>query len=93
MFFEQEHEELARPQDACREFARNVGHERPERAWILTDFDTWERNPYYHGPPQPHPEDDAHWLHGAPPRDIDPELAAERAALVAGIPADDDVPF
>ena len=26
--------------------------------WILTDYDVWERNPYYHGPEQQHPEDD-----------------------------------
>jgi hypothetical protein len=44
--------------EACREYARNYGATRPERAWILTDFDTWEPNPSYSGPPVPHPEDD-----------------------------------
>lgn len=42
---------LATPADACREYARNVGSERPDCRWILTDYDTWESNPYYSGPP------------------------------------------
>lgn len=42
-----------------REFARNAGHEHPEQAWILTPWDTWEKNPAYSGPPVRHPEDDA----------------------------------
>lgn len=30
-----------------------------DQAWILSDFDTWERNPHYNGPPNPrHPEED-----------------------------------
>jgi hypothetical protein len=40
----------ATPSEACREYARNVGAERTDCAWILTDFDTWERNPYFAGP-------------------------------------------
>jgi len=29
------------------------------RPWLLTDFDTWVRNPNYNGPPNPpHPEDE-----------------------------------
>ena len=47
---------LATETDACREYARNVGREDQERAWILTHYDTWERNPFYSGPPVPHPE-------------------------------------
>lgn len=54
-----ESDRLATPSEACREFARNVGGEQPERAWILTDYDTWERNPFYYGPSVPHPEYDA----------------------------------
>lgn len=45
-------------QDAAREYARNVGMDNPDRAWILTDWDTWERNPFYQGPPVPHPEEE-----------------------------------
>lgn len=29
-----------------------------EHAWLLSDRDVWYRNPYYSGPPQPHPEFD-----------------------------------
>jgi hypothetical protein len=50
-------DQLARPQDACREFARNVGVDHTEDPWILTNWDTWEKNPFYQGPPAPHPED------------------------------------
>lgn len=49
---------LATYDDARAEFARNAGHDNPDREWILTPFDTWERNPYYCGPKGRHPEDD-----------------------------------
>lgn len=45
-------------QEALAEMIQIFGGERPDRQWILSDFDTWERNPYYHGPEQQHPEDD-----------------------------------
>lgn len=52
---------LATYDDAMREFAANVGRDHPDRAWILTDYDVWIRNPFYNGPPNPrHPEDDCH---------------------------------
>jgi len=51
------YDQLATPADACREYAANVGADHPDRAWILTDYDTWERNPFYNGPAVPHPED------------------------------------
>lgn len=43
---------------AVREYAREHGAMEPDRAWILSPFDTWERNPFYRGPPVRHPEDD-----------------------------------
>ena len=46
-----------RMQGACREYAHNYGAEHPDREWLLTDFDTWERNPCFTGTPGPHPED------------------------------------
>lgn len=55
--------------DACREYARNVGREQTDRAWICTDFDTWERNPFYVGPPVKHPEDDSDQWEDANPAD------------------------
>jgi len=47
---------LATEADAILEFARNLGEVRPELAWILTPYDTWEPNPAYVGPTVPHPE-------------------------------------
>ena len=54
----QDDEPLATPDDAIREFAANVGRDRAEQAWLLTDYDTWVRNPFYCGPAVRHPEDD-----------------------------------
>lgn len=48
----------ATPAEAAREYAVNVGREHPDRAWILTPFDSWKPNPFYSGPPVRHPEDD-----------------------------------
>jgi len=44
-------------QEAVREWARNFGHDHPDRAWLLSDLDTWERNPFYCGPAEPHPDE------------------------------------
>jgi hypothetical protein len=32
------------------------GEENPHLAWVCTDRDVWHRNPFYKGPPVPHPE-------------------------------------
>lgn len=53
--------------EAAKEYARNVGCEYPDRAWILTNYDTWERNPFYSGPAVPHPESEDVDLNGTPP--------------------------
>jgi hypothetical protein len=47
---------LATKTEACREYAYAVGSEHPTRQWILTDYDTWEPNPFYVGPDGGHPE-------------------------------------
>jgi len=44
-------------QEAVREWSWNVGSDRPTEQWLLSDYDTWERNPHYVGPDQGHPED------------------------------------
>lgn len=44
-------------QEAVAEYAREHGRLNLESAWILSPFDTWERNPFYRGPAQRHPED------------------------------------
>jgi hypothetical protein len=43
--------------EGVREWVRNVGQDRPDQQWILSDYDSWEKNPFYRGPNQPHPED------------------------------------
>jgi hypothetical protein len=40
-------------QEAMREYARNVGMEQPDREWINTPLDSWEKNPFYTGEPGP----------------------------------------
>ncbi len=45
---------------ACREYAQNYGAEYPRSQWLLTPWDTWERNPHYVGLDQPHPEGCGH---------------------------------
>ena len=50
-------DEPATQGDAYREMVGNIGSDHPEQCWILTPFDTWERNPAYTGPDEPHPED------------------------------------
>ena len=44
-------------QEAVREWAFNFGADHPDCAWLLSDLDSWERNPHYRGPEQRHPED------------------------------------
>lgn len=45
--------------DACEEYAREWGRDRPDLAWISTPLDTWEANPFYDGRhgKVPHPEE------------------------------------
>jgi len=43
---------------ACREFAFNAGADRTDEEWLLTNRDTWERNPHFEGEPTgDNPED------------------------------------
>jgi hypothetical protein len=51
-------DECATPAEAYREMVCNIGMDNADSQWILTPYDTWEKNPAYVGPPQPHPEDD-----------------------------------
>jgi hypothetical protein len=44
-------------QEAHAEMIQIFGMENPDRQWILSDYDVWERNPFYSGPEQQHPED------------------------------------
>lgn len=49
---------MSHEQMADREQARNWGYSQQDKAWILTDRDVWHKNPFYCGPPVPHPECD-----------------------------------
>jgi hypothetical protein len=42
--------------EIIREQVRYDGQFCRDVAWILSDFDTWERNPFYKGPEVPQPE-------------------------------------
>jgi hypothetical protein len=69
------------------------GAEMPDRQWILSGWDTWERNPYYHGEEQQHPEDDMpheEWLeHQEWLANMKKEVRVEKVEEVGN----DDCPF
>jgi hypothetical protein len=44
--------------EAVREWVWTVGQDRADQQWVLSAYDTWERNPHYTGPDQGHPEDE-----------------------------------
>src|SRR5262245_28936098 len=52
-------EHMATPEEAVDEWRFIVGAGRADEAWLLHDYDVWVKNPYYSGPPVPHPEDEA----------------------------------
>ena len=79
--YQDEEGPLATPDDAIREFALNVGRDRAEQAWLLTDYDTWVRNPFYCGPAVRHPEDDYY------------EEEDEGDDVPRGTSEDEDIPF
>jgi hypothetical protein len=51
---------MSHMQEAIREWVWVVGRDRKDRQWILSNYDSWERNPHYSGPDQGHPEDDVY---------------------------------
>lgn len=53
---DERNDRMATKSEACKEYAEWVGAHRVNDAWILTDYDTWEPNPFYQGPPVTHPE-------------------------------------
>ena len=79
---------LATYHDATREYARNVGMNNLDQAWILSPYDTWERNPFYSGPPVAHPEDTCEQF-GM----IDREWDRPTTPKTRGDYADDEIPF
>jgi hypothetical protein len=85
----EDRDEMATWNDSYTEWRFNVGDMHPDKAWLLHDHDIWLRNPYYEGPPVPHPEDD--------PREY--EADGERPLVQATPPTieeptpEDDIPF
>ena len=48
-------------QEAHKEMIQIFGQEQTDHEWILTDYDVWEKNPYFTGVPSGrHPEDDCY---------------------------------
>jgi len=97
MNWNREDDHLATPAEAVAEFARNIGGEYPDRAWLLHDWDVWVANPHYKGPPVPHPEDyDPEEGSEAPGFD-DPsradEFKSDGPAEMDDNPGDDEIPF
>ncbi len=77
---------LATMTDAVREYARNVGADQADQQWILSPYDSWEKNPFYTGPDQGHPEDDRF--------EDDPEFADKAMVIETGPTLEDDyIPF
>lgn len=80
--------------EAIEEQRHIFGMENPDKQWILSDWDTWERNPFYQGPEQQHPEDntpheewEAHQIYLA-------EMKNEIAnAYIPSTHPEDDYPF
>ncbi|HTE40290.1 MAG TPA: hypothetical protein VK629_05655 [Steroidobacteraceae bacterium] len=63
-YYPEEETPVATQSDAVREYVSNVGRESPHLAWIISQYDTWERNPFYSRKIgeafPPHPEADDH---------------------------------
>jgi hypothetical protein len=92
-YCEERDSHVASPSEAVAEFGRNAGAEYPDRAWLLHDWDVWVANPYYVGPPVPHPESDEAYDYDAEDAE---NLEAEMADKLArrGVNPDDDfIPF
>ncbi|MBP8176359.1 MAG: hypothetical protein KAX77_01220 [Xanthomonadales bacterium] len=61
------HDRCATIQEADYEYARNVGRERPDLEWILSDRDACYRNPFYTGPRTTwHPDADGYYADEEP---------------------------
>jgi hypothetical protein len=84
-----EDDRLATEAEADAEYARNVGYDNPERAWILSDRDVWYRNPAYTGPAVPHPED--HPYEDEQSMDVSFRPGIGKTYTIADI--DDEIPF
>ena len=87
---EQEHYDFVYPTqwEIHKEMARHIGEANQDKQWVLTDFDVWEKNPFYIGPDQPHPEDDYAYEQG----DL-AEYVPEVREIVEDGGDDSEIPF
>lgn len=71
------------------------GMEQQDRQWILTGWDTWERNPFYRGEEQQHPEDDRTPEEWEQDQEYLASLTAKTwaGAIAQHAEGDDDCPF
>jgi hypothetical protein len=97
--YDERESRLASPSEAIAEFGRNAGMDNPDQAWLLHDWDVWVKNPFYSGPPVPHPEsdwegpyDDAEEGVEAPGFDS-PSRNDEYFKSSGAAEMDDDIPF
>lgn len=57
LFYSNGENKMSWMSEAVNQWTCVYGAEKSENAWILSPYDTWERNPCYRGPAQPHPEE------------------------------------
>ncbi len=50
-------------QQADAQYAHEKGRDNPDMAWIVSDRDVIYANPFYKGPPVPHPDDSDYGFH------------------------------
>jgi hypothetical protein len=90
-YYDFEDDVLATPSDAVREYVRYVGSTRQDSAWIFSQYDTWELNPYYSGPAQPHPEHDND-MYETP--SMEEEIVEHQERIIEeSLNQHDDIPF
>jgi len=71
---------IATGSESLAEFANNAGMDNPDKAWLLDSRDVWVKNPYYSGPPIPHPEMDdgsQHLDRGITPEELQDRIERE----------------
>ena len=97
-YHEEDHQPLATMSEAVDEWRYAVGQDRTDQQWILSDYDSWERNPFYQGPDQPHPEADEYEDYVTEATEYDPAAEADQEYYAAhhaetSDDGSDDIPF
>jgi hypothetical protein len=64
----------------------------PDQEWILSPYDTWEKNPHFTGKPGRHPEDDFHDEEDLPVRSAQRLARCDEVRLLESS-WDDVIPF